>query len=170
MKQRKNLLDFFLWWSVIGSSIWVGGTLYMMLVIDPQWSTNPPDSVRFFFRQTEFTKYIWNFFGPPFIIFRSFLPQLMALLLGWYSRPHRKYLLITLICTLFVIIFTLTYVYPINDTLIFKAGGAMPAEEIKSMVNHWILADRLRFAVCLVGYFFLLKAFRIPSEKSGKEI
>jgi len=95
MKQRKNLLDFFLWWSVIGSSIWVGGTLYMMLVIDPQWSTNPPDSVRFFFGQTEFTKYIWNSFGPPFIIFRSLLPQVMALLLGWYSKPHRKYLLIT---------------------------------------------------------------------------
>ena len=92
----------------------------------------------------------------------------MALILGWRFNPHRKYLLITLLCTLFVIIFTLAYVYPINDILIFKAGGDGSSEEIKSMVNHWILADRLRFAVGLVGYLFLSKAFRITSENIGK--
>jgi hypothetical protein len=120
----------------------------MMLVIDPQWSSNPPDSVKFFFGQTGFAKYIWNFFGPPFMILRTLLPQVGALLVGWYSVSHRKY--------------TLTYVYPINDTLIFKAGGDKSDEEIKSMVRSWILSDRLRFVVGLVGYFFLLKAFRKP--------
>ena len=170
MKIRKNLLNFFLWWSVIGSSVWIGGTVYMMLVIDPQWSSNPPGSVKFFFGETEFNKYIWNFFGPPFIMLRTLLPQVMALLFSWYSKQHRKYLSVTLLCSVFVIIFTLTYVYPINDILMFKAGGDKTPSEIKSMVNHWILADRLRFAVGLVGYFFLMKAFRIPIEKSGKEI
>jgi hypothetical protein len=162
MITRKNLFNFFIWWSVIGSSIWIGGTIYMMLVINPQWSCNPPDSVKFFFGQTGFAKYIWNFFGPPFMILRTLLPQVGALLLGWYSVSHRKYLLIALLCSLIVIIFTLIYVYPINDTLIFKAGGDKSDEEIKSMVSRWILSDRLRFVVGLVGYFFLLKAFRKP--------
>lgn len=96
------------------------------------------------------------------MILRTLLPQVGALLLGWYSVSHRKYLLIALLCSLIVIIFTLIYVYPINDTLIFKAGGDKSDEEIKSMVSRWILSDRLRFVVGLVGYFFLLKAFRKP--------
>jgi hypothetical protein len=44
-------------------------------------------------------------------------------------------------------------VYPINDTLISKAGGNKSDAEIKSMVSHWMLADRIRFLIGLVGYF-----------------
>ncbi len=43
-----------------------------------------------------------------------------------------------------------------------KAGADKSAEEIKTMVEKWLFGDKLRFAVMLVGYFFLLKAFRLP--------
>ena len=162
MKWRKNLFNFSIWWSVIGVSIWVGGTVYMMSVVDPQWSKNPPESVRYFLGQTDFFKYIWNFFGPPFMILRSLLPVMLALIFGWNSRLHRRYLSITLLITVILIIFTLVYVYPINNVLFLKAGGDLSPQAIKSMVNHWLIADRVRFAVYLVGYFFLLKAFRLP--------
>ena len=162
MIQRKNLLNITLWWSVIGVSIWIGGTVYMMSVIDPQWSHNPPESVRSFLGQTDFNKYIWNFFGPPFMVLRSLLPVVLALIFGWNSRLHRRYLSITLSITVILVIFTLVYVYPINNILFFKAGGDLSPKEIQTMVKHWIIADRSRFAVYLVGYFFLLKAFKLP--------
>jgi Domain of unknown function (DUF1772) len=161
MEKRRFFYNIFLWWSVIGMSIWVGGTIFSMSVVVPMWSDNPPGSVHFFFGQTSFNKYIWNFFGPPFMALRN-LPQLVTLALGWYLRPQRKYLLVAVICTLFGVIYTLTYVYPINDILMAKAGGDQPAEAIQSMVNRWIFADRIRFIVMFTGYIFLLKAFRVP--------
>ncbi len=50
-----------------------------------------------------------------------------------------------------------------------QAGADKSAEEIRTMVDKWIFADRLRFAVMLIGYFFLLKAFRlrIPEQQNS---
>ena len=96
------------------------------------------------------------------------LPVLIALVLGWYSKQHRQYLLITIISLIIGIIYTITYIYPINDILMTKAGANQSEEEIRTMVDKWIFADRLRFVVMLIGYFFLLKAFKlaIPDKKN----
>ncbi|WP_448699383.1 anthrone oxygenase family protein [Mucilaginibacter sp. AW1-3] len=159
---RKQLFTFCTWWAVIGASIWIGGTVYMMCVINPQWSSNPPGTVRFFFTKTEFNQYIWYFFGPPFMVLRSILPQLLVLIFGWHSKVHRRYLLITLGCTLATVLYTVICIYPINDVLMFKAGGNNTAEAIGRMVKNWIFADRIRFAINLVGYYYLLMAFKQP--------
>jgi hypothetical protein len=169
-KTRKNLFDFFIWWSVIGAGIYVGGTLFMMVVIDPKWTGNPPESVHFFFGQSGFNKYIGHFFAPKPAVVIGLLPLSLALISGWYSKLHRRYLLIAISSSLIVLIFTIAYIYPINAILITKAGGDKSAEEIKSMVAHWVFADRLRFVIYLVGYFFLLKAFRKTTDKPGNEI
>ena len=161
MTTRKMLFNFFLWWAVLGFSIWLGGTIFSMTVIVPMWSEAPPQSVKEFFSETSFNKYIFNFFGPPWMAIRN-LPVLIALVLGWDSKLHRQYLLITFISLIIGIIYTFTYIYPINDILMTKAGSDKSAEEIRTMVDKWIFADRLRFAVMLIGYFFLLKAFRLP--------
>ena len=57
---------------------------------------------------------------------------------------------------------TIIYVYPINEAIMAKAGEGSSPDEIKTMVGNWILADRLRFAIIFIGYFFLLWAFRLP--------
>ncbi len=62
MTTRKKLFTFFLWWSVFGFSIWLGGTIFSMTVVVPMWSEAPPQSVKEFFSQTSFNKYIFNFF------------------------------------------------------------------------------------------------------------
>lgn len=166
MTLRERFLNFFLWWAVIGFSIWLGGTVFSMSVVVPMWSDAPPQSVKDFFGGTSFNKYIFNFFGPPWMAVRN-LPVLIALILGWNSKLHRQYLLITVICLLIGIIYTLTYIYPINDILMTKAGDDKSDEEIETLVDNWIFADRLRFLVMLVGYFFLLKAFRLQLPISG---
>jgi Domain of unknown function (DUF1772) len=116
-----------MWWAVIGAAEWVGGTVFMFSVINPQWSQDPPDSVRQFFLHTRFNEYIAHFFGPPFMTFRSFIPQLLAVILGWNLKRHRSYLLAALGCTSVIIAFTLLYIYPINDVLIL----ALPGKNIK---------------------------------------
>ncbi len=166
MKFKTQLFNFTLWWSVIGASIWLGGTIFMMSVINPQWTANPPASVYNFFTHTAFNTYIWYFFGPPFMMLRSAVPQLLALLLGWQSKLHRRYLFITFIGTVITIVFTLAYIYPINDILMAEAGGNNTPEVIMGLTAKWVLCDRIRFVINLIGYIYLLKAFRWkPGEK-----
>lgn len=161
MNRRNTFFQFFLWLAVIGFSIWVGGTLFSMTVIVPMWSESPPESVTQFFGQTSFNTHIFNFFGPPWMVARN-LPLLLALLLGWQSKTHRKYLLIAFATIVGGIVYTLAYIYPINEVLMTQAGGGRSGEQIQHMAEKWIFADRLRFAIMFVGYIFLLKAFRLP--------
>lgn len=159
MTKQISLNRFFLWWAVIGMSVWVGGTIFSMCVIVPMWSNNLPISARIFFTQTSFNTYIWNFFGPPFMVLRN-VPQLLLLITGWRILPQRNYILVALACTVFGIVYTLGYVYPINEILMVKAGSNLNDISLKELAGKWIVADRFRFAVMLVGYFYLLKAFK----------
>lgn len=167
MAIRDRILVGLLWLSVITVTTWVGGTLYQMLVIVPLWSASPPDSVRTFFQGTDYNRTIYHFFGPPWMVARN-LPLVLALLAGWHRPRHRYALLLAVTCLLlFGVVFTLAYVYPINAVLFHQAGGSHSAEEIRAMVDRWIFADRMRFAIGIVGFLALLWAFRqpIPSEK-----
>lgn len=161
---KKTLQSVFLWWAVIGFSLWVGGTFFNMVVIVPIWSESPPDSVIQFFEKTSYNKHIYNFFGPPWMIAR-FFPIIASLILAWPEKTLRKYLLVTSIIFVSAIAGTLIYVYPINDLLISKAGAGLSAEEIIIMAKQWIYADQIRFGFMLIAYVFLLKAFRLQLSK-----
>ncbi len=90
------------------------------------------------------------------------LPLVIALLFGWNLSRHRVVLLIAVACWVFAVVFTFAYIYPINAVLFAQAGGNQTAAEITDMVHRWIFADRLRFAVGVVGFLSVLWAFRLP--------
>lgn len=157
----KHLMyGFFLWFSVISLGLWVGGTLFHILVVQPLWTGNPPGSVQFFFTRTKFNETIWNFFGPPWMIARL-LPLFLCIYLGWNQAEGQKlYLLIAGICWVFITVYTLAYIYPINEILFKQAGGNNSAEIIIALVKKWLFADRFRFVIGTVGYLCLLHVFR----------
>ena len=167
MKTRDRIAQILLWLAVLGLSVWVGGTLYQMLVIVPMWSSSPPESVRAFFLGTRYNETIWNFFGPPFMAARL-APLLGALLVGWHLRQHRKWLLVAASSMIFGVVFTLAYVYPINDVLFLQAGGNHSPEEVQGMARQWIAADRVRFGVGVIGFLALLRALSIPFPAHGR--
>lgn len=142
--------------------------MFHMIVVLPIWSQPLPGSVKEFFGGTRAYEYLLDFYGPKWMVIRI-LPIIISLLLGWNSKRHRYFILITLLTIAFGIILTIIFVYPINDAIMAKAGEGSSPEEIKRMVDTWILSDRLRFAVIFVGYFFLLWAFRLPIRLS-KEV
>jgi Domain of unknown function (DUF1772) len=162
---RQKLFIIFLWLAVINLSIWIGGTLFHMIVVLPIWSHLLPGSVKEFFGGTRAYEYLLDFYGPKWMVIRT-LPVIISLLLGWYSKRHRYFLLITTLTIAFGIILTIVYVYPINEAIMAKAGEGSSPDEIERMVGNWIFADRLRFAIIFIGYFFLLWAFRLPISLS----
>ena len=165
MAIRDRIAQVFLWLAVIGLSVWLGGTIYQMVVVVPMWSHSPPESVRTFFTITKYNETIWNFFGPPFMIARM-IPLLAALVFGWHLRPQRRWLILATVCMVFGIVFTLVYVYPMNEILFLQAGGRQSDEEIQAMAGQWIFADRFRFIVGLVGFLAVLNAFRQQVPKT----
>jgi hypothetical protein len=150
---------FFLWFSVLALGLWVGGTLFHMVVVQPLWYKNPPESVNFFFTKTAFNKTIWNFYGPPWMALRL-LPLAICIVLGWKQPAAQKnYLIFAGGCWAFITIYTLAYIYPINDILFTHAGENQSPEYIKSLVTKWLFADRFRFLIGTAGYICLLKVF-----------
>jgi hypothetical protein len=167
MELREWILALMLWLSVIAQSTWVGGTLYQMLVIVPMWNASPPESVRSFFRGTDYNRLIFRFFGPPFMAART-LPVLLALLAGWHLPRHRGPLILAVTCLLFAVVYTLAYIYPINRVLFEQAGGDQSDEEICAMASRWIYADQLRFVVGVVAFLAILWTFRLPIPGGGE--
>jgi hypothetical protein len=165
MTIRERLLRFFLWWAVIGFALWFGGTWFHMVVVVPLWSSSPPESVRAFFGGTDFNRTIWNFFGPPWMVVRN-LPLILALITAWPLRVQRRLLLVAVACMTFGVLYTLFYIYPINNVLMTQAGGAGSDEQIREMVRQWIFADRLRFIVGIFGFVCLLRVFAMPPSSS----
>jgi len=161
MTTRNRITQVLLWLSILSMSIWVGGTIYQMAVIVPQWSASPPESVRTFFLGTQFNSQIGNFFGPRIMPFRV-LPILGVLIAGWNLKRHRKYFLLMAACMLAGVLLTFGYIYPINEVLFAQAGGNHTADEIRTMVSHWIFADCVRLAILFVGFLGLLRALSIP--------
>ncbi|HET9278716.1 MAG TPA: hypothetical protein VFN95_11025 [Flavitalea sp.] len=162
---RRKLFIIFLWLSVINLSIWIGGTLFHMIVVLPLWSQPLPGSVHNFFGATRAYEYLLDFYGPQWMAIRI-LPIIIALFLSWHYKRHRHFLLITLLTITLGIILSIIIVFPINEAIMAKAGKSNSSEEIKRMVNTWIIADRVRFALLFIGYIFLLWAFRLPIPAS----
>ena len=163
MPTRNQLLSLFLWYLIFAWGIWLGGTLYQMLVVVPMWSEAPPESLRNFLSGTSYNRTIYNFFGPPFIAARA-IPTVIALALAWHRPKHRVLLAIAVVCLTAVVIFTLFYIYPINSVLFDQAGGNRTPSEITILVRIWIWSDRIRLCVGAFAFVAILKAFRLPLQ------
>lgn len=161
MSIRNQTLNVLLWYAIFAWGIWLGGTLYQMVVVVPMWSASPPESLRAFLQATDYNRTIYHFFGPPFIAARL-IPMIIAPALAWHLPRHRAILGVVAVCVAAIMIFTLGYIYPINAVLFDQAGGDGSATEIAAMVRTWIWADRIRCVVGVVAFVAILRAFRLP--------
>jgi hypothetical protein len=152
-----------LWLAVILTTIWIGGTVYQMVVIVPLWTSSLPESLSSFMHGTNFGRTVLNFFGLNFGPARL-VAIVVAFAAGWRSPRHRTALGIALGSYLFVVAFTVIYIAPLLPTIL--AGGASTVEETRSILDRFILADRVRFVVGCGTFAALLWAFRLPYSPS----
>lgn len=166
MTIRDTITLILLWVSVLSWSIWIGGTIYQMLVIVPIWSAALPESLRAFFTGTNFNRTILRFFGPRWMPVRV-LPVLGLLFFGWNLPGHRPLFIAAAACVTIGVAFTLAYLYPLNRILFDQAGANHTAEEIRALVRRWITADRVRLLLISVGYL-AVRALSIAMPGSGR--
>ena len=48
-----------------------------------------------------------------------------------------------------------------------KAGATLNDIELTKLATQWIWFDRIRFVIMIIGYLFLLKAFRLPYPRNN---
>ena len=163
MRVRDRLVRILYWYNVVSMAIWVGGTVYQMLVIVPLWSASPPESLTAFFHGTQFMAMIPRFFGPRTMMARV-APIVLLLVLDWPSRTRRAWLIGAVASVAIGLAMTLLWIYPINDVLFWRAGEGVPADEVRALVTRWVLLDRTRFALMALGYLALLRAFSLSER------
>ena len=81
---------------------------------------------------------------------------------------HRKWLLVAVVSMAFGVVFTLVYIYPINEVLFAQAGGSHSPEEVRALVRQWVTADRARFGVGAIGFLALLRALSLPFPQQSR--
>jgi hypothetical protein len=163
MPSREALLKALLWYNVLSLSIWVGGTLYQMLVIVPIWSAAPPESLRAFLQGTTFLATIPRFFGPVTQLLRA-LPLAALVGVAWKYSAIRPSIAACAATMLVGLVMTRAFIYPMNDVLFWGAREGVSPDALRALVTRWIWWDRVRFAIMTGGYLCLLHAFSQASR------
>ena len=154
-----------LWIFTIG--VIVGGTVFQMFVIVPEWSGDLPDSLIQFFRETNWAAAqgrFWQF--QPFYI--GYFCGFIAVISGWKNKARRIWLLVSILLGIIAFLSTVFYFMPYGVfPLFFKGGEGLSPEEIISRANDWIFWNKARFVVLVLCFFTALKALAVSPKKTN---
>ncbi len=152
---RKKITTFFLILSVILWGTWFGGQLFNEALVIPKWLSSPPQSMKAY-------DSIPVKGGFPFFIINPFfaLFSLLATISGWrLAVKSRIWLLLATLVGLFVSLVLIFYLAPlIHATNEHAIQGNVPANQIISDAEEWMIGNRIRLAVEFFGFLFSIIA------------
>ncbi|CAN5281900.1 hypothetical protein BH10ACI1_BH10ACI1_15660 [soil metagenome] len=157
---KQNILQILLWISVIAWSLWFGGLMYELFVITPLWSLALPESAIEWNSRPKFMVIPTPFYAP--VAVTTILSSLLGMFSGWKSGNRRIWLILSTVCAIATLAFTLVYFFPKNEVLFQNQIAGLSGEEITAIGNAWIRANYIRVGVMVVGFYAALKAFSLP--------
>jgi hypothetical protein len=165
MTLKTLLQDAFLWLQIFIGAIIVGGTVYQMMVIVPEFNRDIPNGmISFAHSQME----TGNFWVSPILIVSLLLP-VIALILNWKTK-RKKWLLLAFIFNVASMIFTIIYFG--SRLKIMGLIDHNPSTDVALLtqtIREWVTADQFRFWLTIVPpFFFALKAATISLKQSSQ--
>ncbi len=85
MKTRKDLARLFLFIATVYWGIWLGGYIFNALMVVPEWSHNPPDSILNYTREPHFLLYFFSAVNP-WVFLASLIAWLLTIKLDTGAR------------------------------------------------------------------------------------
>ena len=157
-KMKKTIGELSLWINIILGAILLGGTIYQMIVIVPEFSRDIPNGMIELMKGHMETKAFWT--SP--ILPLGFLFGILSLVFNW-KTPRKKWLLLSLSLGLAAEIFTIVYFFPRLKIMgIFDHIPSTDLTLLTNSINEWIIADHIRCWFLIVPSFLLaLKALSI---------
>ncbi len=153
-----------LWIAVVTLAISVGGNLFQMTVVDPVWSSSPPESVQKFTSETSLVSGVKKFHQNPIYLF-GLVCLVASPLLAWNRRAMRNWLLIAAAIYIGIVLVTLLYFYPMNHVLgSLDAHSSKDAATLIATTHRWIFADRFRFIFRLASFLCAVRAMSLSGR------
>lgn len=160
---RARLMRAFLWVAVIGFGIGLGAKLFDLLVLAKAWSAAPPASLAMLPYGPRFPMNPGDFFQPLSLLI--LVGVVGALISGWKTPfAYRVWLWLPAAMFLFIWVFTIPVMWPMNHELYLAAQGlsGRSEAEIIQMARRWVMYDWLRVVMLAVSFVSSIRAISIP--------
>ena len=165
---RERLTRAFLWFSVIGWGIGLGGKLFDLLILAGAWGAAPPASLALLPYGPHFPRNPGDFFQPLSLVMVAGI--LGALISGWKTRfGYRVWLWLPVITFLIIWMFTPTVFWPMINELYGAASGKLIRSDVEliHLVRRWIIWDWWRVVMIAVGFFSSIRAISVPYPRQN---
>jgi hypothetical protein len=165
---RERLTRGFLWLSVIGWGIGLGGKLFDLIIVAGAWSAAPPASFSLLPYGPRFPLDPGDFFQPLSAL--MVVGVLGALISGWKTRfEYRVWLWLPVIGFLVIWILTPTVFWPMIRELYGTATGRIIRSDAEAILlaRRWIIWDWARVVMIAVGYVSSVRAISMPYPREG---
>ena len=142
-----------LWFYAVMVSLVFGGGMYESFVIHPAWSRNPPESLVGFVRLSGDPGPFWAPATPLYV-----LSGLGALAVALSAGRRDVPLILSVVCTISALAWTLVYFRPLIHRLLQEGGPDIPAGRLQSVVRWWIGLNVIRVALVGISWWGALSA------------
>jgi hypothetical protein len=163
MMVRELVAQSLLYLLIVLVGINIGGNVYEMLVLDPLWSASPPDSVQNFFKDTPFARAMQKFWLSKLAKYSLFV-LLGAVIAAWSIPGRRGWLTAAVLATAVNYALTILYIFP-RKKILFRAGGEIPADEIRRATRQFLAANRVRLFFKLAEFLCLVRALAVSPAR-----
>jgi hypothetical protein len=168
MSVTMRLMRFFLWASVLGWGVGLGGKLFDLLVVAGAWSASPPASFALLPYGPRFPMNPGDFFQPLSIIMA--VSVIAALISGWRApRQFRLWLWLPVIMFFIICAITPTVFWPMISELYGSAKGRISHTdaELVQLAHRWIVWDWFRVSLIAIGFVASVRAISLPVTANG---
>lgn len=165
-------LRFFLWLSVIGWGIGLGGKLFDIWIVSGAWGASPPGSLALLPYGPPFPMNPRDFFQPLSIVMA--VSVVAALISGWRApREFCLWLWLPVIMLLIIWAITPTVFWPMIRELYRSSIGKISHTdaELVQLVHRWMVWDWFRASLIAIGFLASIRAISLAgtTNRSNKD-
>ena len=138
------------------ASLVFGASIYETLVVHPAWSRKPPESFCGFMDPPVSRMNIGGFWAPVAPLYA--LSALAALGLAVHTGRQGADLIISAVCAVATVAWTLGYFRPTVVRILEAGGGNTLAERLQIEAHRWIRLNWIRTGLVAISWWGVLSA------------
>jgi hypothetical protein len=145
-----------LWIYSVMASVIFGAGVYESFVVHPAWSRKPPESMVGFAGTPVSRMNIAAFWAPVTPLY--VLSGLGALAAALWAGNREAPLILSAVCAVSAMVWTLTYFRPRIHRFLEEGGGNIPAGRLEAEARLWVRLNVIRVALVGISWWGALAA------------
>jgi hypothetical protein len=145
-----------LWFYSVMVSLVFGAGLYETFVVHPAWSRKPPESIDGFVGSPVSRMNLPAFWAPVILLYA--LSALGAVAVALLAGRRDVPLILSALCALSALAWTLAYFRPTIHRLLQIGGGNIPSGRLQSEARQWVRLNMIRIALVAISWWGALTA------------